>query len=79
MPVSDSDLKFISDLLDNELDLERLELLDDKLKDTDFKAAYEEALDAKYRNKKGLLRGYAPMIVLLILLVVGILLIIEKL
>jgi len=75
MPITDQDKKLIADSLAHELEYEVLLGLDERLTDPDFKAAYEAALDAKYSSKSGKLRGYLPMIVLGILLVLGVILI----
>jgi len=63
MPISQADKDFIKDILDDELEYDKLETLDQKLKNSDFKSAYEAALKEKYHNKKGLIAGYIPMIV----------------
>lgn len=75
MPISEQDRRFIEELLADELEYDMLEQLDKKLLDPSFKAAYEAALDAKYKSKKGKLRGYLPMLVLLALIAIGLYLI----
>lgn len=79
MSISISDREFIEKLLADELDYELLEVLDQKLLDPNFKRAYEAAIEAKYNEKKGQLIGYVPMIVLLTMIVIGVLLILQKL
>lgn len=76
MAVSEEDKKFIETLL-NELDSDMLDILEEKLRDSEFKLAYDQALSEKYDNKKGKILGYTPMITLILLLIIGIILVMK--
>jgi len=78
MPLTKSDQSFIALVLRDELEPGMMEELDKRMVNPEFKQAFEVALDAKYAAKKGLIRGYLPMIILMILLIVGLYLIISR-
>lgn len=78
MSISPSDQKFINQLLGDELEYELMEELDKRLKDPDFRDAYDAAVKKKYSNKQGVLLGYVPMVVLLLLIILGTILIFIK-
>ena len=76
MPISEKDQMFINDLLADELEDGMMETLDIKLKNPEFKLAYEKALDIKYRRRNNSVMSYLPMVILLILIIIGLYLII---
>lgn len=70
--ISEEDKLFIDEIIYDELNETLLYTLDEKLKDPAFKTAYLQAIDAKYSGRSGKLLGYAPMLILGVLILLGI-------
>ena len=79
MPISEEDIKFLDEFLGDELTDDRMNILDEKLKDEAFKKYYQQRLDEKFdRSFSKRLSDALPMIVFVVLVILGIYLFIKS-